>query len=197
MNRAPHRQPRAGIGRAGLRAVAAPCRRHPQGRDRPDQQLGEPGADARPGRRHLQEERPGARDLRHRRGRRNAAADHLRQRRHRHRSRRRRRHARIRDGRADPHPRAGLHRLVRSFLVRACGFADQEAVRRHPRQHRRLFHQWIELAQSRARLRRRTRPQGEADADRKSARDPDGRHVRPDRHRLGGAADRHAGDQGR
>ena len=101
------------------------------------------------------------------------------------------------NGRAGPYPRAGLHRLVGPLLVCARGFADQVARRRHRRQHRRLFHQRIELAQHRARLHRRTRPQGEADADRKPACDPDRRHVRPGRHRLGGAADRAAGGQGR
>ena len=74
-------------------------------------------------------------------------------------------------GRAGAHPRAGLHRLVRPLLVRARGFADQDARRRDARQHRRLLDQRIELAQSRARLRRRARPQGEADADRQPAGD--------------------------
>ena len=36
-----------------------------QARDRADQQLGKPGRDARPGRRHLQEARPGAGGCRH------------------------------------------------------------------------------------------------------------------------------------
>ena len=104
-----------------------------EGRDRPDQQLGKPGADARPGRRHLQEAQPGAGQCRHPGRGRDHAAGHRRQRRPRRRRRGRGRHARIRARRAAAHPDAGIHRHPGPLLVRQGRFAAQERQGRHRR----------------------------------------------------------------
>ena len=63
---------------AGARRHAGGRRRYAQAGDRPDQQLGKPGADAWSGRWHLQEARPGAGEYRYPRRRRNHSGGDLR-----------------------------------------------------------------------------------------------------------------------
>ena len=64
-------------------------------------------------------------------------------------------------------------------------------------QHDRVFDQRLELEQHRGGVRPGARRQGEADRDRRPARHADAGDDRADRHRLGGAAVRREGDQGR
>ncbi len=102
-----------------------------QGRDRPNQQLGEPGADARPRRGHLQADQPRARKCRHAGRGRDLAARHFRQRRSRRGRRRCRRHACLRPRRAGAHPAACFHGHRRPVLVRESGFAAENHQGHH------------------------------------------------------------------
>ena len=117
-----------GIGACAVRArrLAGVGRGHAEDRDRADQQLGEPGADARRGRRHLQEAQSQDRSVRHAGRGRDHPGGGLRLGRSRRRRRRRRRDARVLQGRAGARAAAGLHRHRRSLLVREGGFADQD-----------------------------------------------------------------------
>ena len=91
-------------------------------------------------------------------------------------------------GRAGARAAAGVHRHRRSLLVREGGFADQDPEGRDRAEHDRVFDQRLELEQHRGGVRPGTWRQGEADRDRRPARDVDAGDDRPDRHRLGGAA---------
>ncbi len=100
-------------------------------------------------------------------------------------------------GRAGAHPAAGFHRNRRSLLVREGGFADQDDQGRDREPHHRLFDQWLEFEQHRGGVCAGAWREGEADRDRRPARDAHAGDDRPDRHRLGGAAVWHQGHQGR
>ena len=180
-----------------LSAGAASAEDTAQGRHRTDQQLGKSGADARPGRRHLQEAWAGAGEYRHARRRRNHPGGDLGQRRYRRGRRRGRRDARFLERRAGAHPGAGLHWHRRSFLVREGGFQNQKPEGHHGRKHHRLFDQRFELEQYCGRFRQRAGREGKADGHGRPACDADRGDVRPGRYRLGSAAVRPAGNQGR
>ena len=134
---------------------------------------------------------------RHARRGRNPAGGDLRLRRHRRRHRHLGRDARLRARCADPRDRGGLCGHRRSILVRQAGLAAQEPEGRDREPHHVVLDQRRDLARHRARLRQAARRQGEADRDRRTARDLHHGDDRAGRHRLGRDAVRPQGVPGR